>query len=164
MEKTYECLKEILEEQIKLISKKGDKITPEEVLSLKNSLSSIEKINELMREEEYSEGYARGYHEGYSYGEMRNPNRSPVTGRYISNGPMHGNVRMSYGNDRMYGNSGNSGTSNGTSYGSEGNDHMYGHSIKDRMIARLESMFDEAKTDHERQIVANTINRIQSDN
>lgn len=143
MEKTYKCLKEILEEQIKLISKKGDKITPEEVLSLKNSLSSIEKINELMREEEYSEGYARGYHEGYSYGEMRNPSRSPVTGRYISNGPMHGNVRMSYGNDY---------------------DHMYGHSIKDRMIAKLESMYDEAKTDHERQMVANTINRIQSDN
>lgn len=143
MEKTYECLKEILEEQIKMISKKGDKITPEEVLSLKNSLSSIEKINELMKEEEYSEGYARGYHEGYSYGEMRNPSRSPVTGRYISNGPMHGNVRMSYGNDY---------------------DHMYGHSIKDRMIAKLESMYDEAKTDHERQVVANTINRIQSDN
>ena len=143
MEKTYKCLKEIHEEQIKLISKKGDKITPEEVLSLKNSLSSIEKINELMREEEYSEGYARGYHEGYSYGEMRNPSRSPVTGRYISNGPMHGNVRMSYGNDY---------------------DHMYGHSIKDRMIAKLESMYDEAKTDHERQMVANTINRIQSDN
>ena len=81
MEKTYKCLKEILEEQIKLISKKGDNITPEEVLSLKNSLSSIEKINELMKEEEYSEGYARGYHEGYSYGEIRNPSRSPVTGR-----------------------------------------------------------------------------------
>lgn len=143
MEKTYECLKEILEEQIKMISKKGDKITPEEVLSLKNSLSSIEKINDLMHKEEYSEGYARGYHEGYSYGEMRNPSRSPVTGRYISNGPMHGNVRMSYGNEY---------------------DHMYGHSIKDRMIAKLESMYDEAKTDHERQVVANAINRIQSDN
>ena len=143
MEKTYKCLKEILEEQIKLISKKGDNITPEEVLSLKNSLSSIEKINELMREEEYSEGYTKGYHEGYSYGEMRDHNRSPVTGRYISNGPMHGNVRMSYGNDY---------------------DRMYGHSIKDRMIAKLESMYDEAKTDHERQVVANTINRIQSDN
>lgn len=145
MENTYKCLKEILEEQIKLISKKGDKITPEEVLSLKNSLSSIEKINELMKEEEYSEGYARGYHEGYSYGEMRNQSRSPVTGRYISNGPMHGNVRMSYGNDYDH-------------------DHMYGHSIKDRMIAKLESMYDEAKTDHERQMVANTISRIQSDN
>lgn len=143
MEKTYECLKEILEEQIKLIAKKGNNITPEEGLSLKNALSSIQKINELMKEEGYSEGYARGYHEGYSYGEMRNPSRSPVTGRYISNGPMHGNMRMSYGNEY---------------------DHMYGHSIKDRMIAKLESMYDEAKTDHERQVVSNAINRIQSDN
>lgn len=145
MEKTYQCLKEILEEQIKLISKKGDKITPEEVLSLKNSLSSIEKIEDLMQKEghNYSEGYSRGYHEGYSYGEMMGHDRSPVTGRYISNGPMHGNVRMSYGDNY---------------------DHMYGHSIKDRMIARLESMYDEAKTDHERQVVTNAINRIQSDN
>lgn len=132
MDKTYKCLKEILEDQVKLISKKGDKITPEEVLSLKNALSSIEKINNIMREEyEYSEGYSYGH------------NRSPVTGRYISNGPMHGNVRMSYGDHY---------------------DHMYGHSIKDRMIAKLETMYDEAKSEHERQMVSNAINRIQSDN
>lgn len=143
MEETYKCLKEILEEQIKLIAKKGNNITPEEGLSLKNALSSIEKINGLMKEEAYNEGYARGYHEGYSYGEMRNPSRSPVTGRYISNGPMHGNVRMSYGDEH---------------------EHMYGHSIKDRMIAKLEAMYDEAKSDHERQVVTNAINRIQSDN
>ena len=133
MEKTYQCLKELLEDQVKLISKKGDKITPEEVLSLKNALSSIEKINNIMRED------AHEYSEGYSYG----PNRSPVTGRYISNGPMHGNVRMSYGDHY---------------------DHMYGHSIKDRMIAKLETMYDEAKSEHERQMVSNAINRIQSDN
>ena len=136
MEQTYKCLKEILEDQIKLISKKGEKITPEEVLSLKNALSSIEKINKIMREDEYGEGYSRGYyHEG--------PNRSPVTGRYISNGPMHGNMRMHYGDNY---------------------DHMYGHSIKDRMIAKLETMYDEAKSEHERQMVSNAINHIQSDN
>lgn len=134
MEKTYHELKETLEDQIKLIAKKGDKITPEEVLSLKNALSSIVKINELMSiGGEYSEGYSYGYH---------GTNRSPVTGRYISNGVPHGNVRMSYGDPY---------------------DHMYGHSIKDRMIARLEPMYDEAKTEHERQMISNTINRIQSD-
>lgn len=31
------------------------------------------------------------------------------------------------------------------------------------MIARIEAMYDEAKSDHERQIISNTINRIQSD-
>ena len=43
-------------------------------------------------------------------------------------------------------------------------DHMYGHSIKDRMIAKLETMYDEAKSEHERQMVSNAINHIQSDN
>lgn len=126
MEKTYHNLKETLEGQIKLIAKKGDAITPEEVMSLKNALSSLCKIHELMSYDGYSEGY---------YG----TSRSPVTGRYISGSP-HGSMRMHYG------------------------DYMYGHSIKDRMIARLEPMYDEAKTEHERQMIANTINRIQSDN
>ena len=37
-----------------------------------------------------------------------------------------------------------------------------GHSIMDRMVARLEDMMDEAKTDHERQTVNEWINRLQS--
>ena len=37
-----------------------------------------------------------------------------------------------------------------------------GHSIKDRMIDKLESMYDEAKTDHERQIVDEWIARLNS--
>lgn len=130
MEKTYKSLKDTLEDQVKLIAKKGDQITPEEVMSLKNALSSIEKICDLMQME--------GYSEGYSYGS----NRSPVTGRYISHGVPHGYARMSYG---------------------DAYSHMYGHSIKDRMVARLEPMYDEAKTEHERQMIANAINQIQSE-
>ena len=136
MEKTYECLKETLEEQVKLISKKGDKITPDELMSLKNALSSLIKINELMQMDD-------GYKEGYSYG-YHGTSRSPVTGRYISNGTSpHGTMRMAYGDHY---------------------DHMYGHSIKDRMVARLEPMYDEAKTEHERQMISNAINQIQSNN
>lgn len=131
MEKTYLELKETLEEQIKLIAKKKDAITQDEVLALKNALSSLCKIHELMAVDGYSEGYSYGYH---------GTSRSPVTGRYISNGVPHGSMRMHYG------------------------DNMYGHSIKDRMVARLEPMYDEAKTEHERQMISNTINRIQSDN
>ena len=67
---------------------------------------------------------------------MSNGNRSPVTGKYIQN-PM---------DNRMY-------------YG----DNMYGHSIKDRMIAKIETMYDEAKSDHEKQVIANTISRIQNE-
>ena len=39
-----------------------------------------------------------------------------------------------------------------------------GHSIMDRMVASLESMYDEAKTDHEKQTVSEWINRLRSSN
>lgn len=38
-----------------------------------------------------------------------------------------------------------------------------GHSIKDRMIAKLEEMYDEANSEHERSIVDEWINRLGSD-
>ena len=157
MEKTYECLKETLEEQVKLISKQGDKITQDEMMSLYYALKSLDKIDELMekdmevsgkeysegyhgnyaRNSRYSRGYSNGYSDGYNDGHMSSGNRSPVTGKYISQSPM---------DNRMY-------------YG----DHMYGHSIKDRMIAKIETMYDEAKSDHEKQVIANTISRIQNE-
>lgn len=81
----------------------------------------------------------RYYHDSYGYdesyhGDSYRRGRSPVTGRYISRGEDH----MSY------------------------RDGYSGHSIKDRMVARLEDMMDEAKTDHERQTVSEWINRLQS--
>lgn len=38
-----------------------------------------------------------------------------------------------------------------------------GHSIKDRMIARLEAMYDEAKSEHEREEIQKEIRRIESE-
>ena len=40
-------------------------------------------------------------------------------------------------------------------------DGYSGHSIKDRMIAKLEGMYDEAKTDHERQVIDQWIGRLE---
>lgn len=167
MEKTYECLKETIEEQIKLISKKGDKITADEMASLHYALESMDKIDELMEKEkmkkegtQYSEGYHYGYNRGrmdYGYndnmdnGMGRNTNsymtnnnnmRSPVSGRYI--GTMRSN--MNYGN-------------NGMNYGN----NYQGHSVKDRIIAAIEPMYDNAQSEHERQIISNTINWIQNE-
>lgn len=146
MEKTYECLKDTLKGQVKLISQQGDKITQDEMMSLYYALKSIDKIDELMEKEmgSYDGGYSRGhykmgrgysmgYNDGYNDGHMSMGNRSPVTGKYI------GDNNMPYSN------------------------HMYGHSIKDRMIAKLETMYDEAKSEHEKQVVANTISRIQNE-
>jgi len=155
LEKTFECLRETLEEQIKLISKKGEQITQDELMSLYYALKSMDKIDELMEREmeSYSDGYSRGHykmgkrypmgydnwpHGGYSDGHMSMGNRSPVTGKYISQ-------NMDSNENRMYG------------------DHMYGHSIKDRMIAKLETMYDEAKSEHEKQMISNTISRIQNE-
>lgn len=73
-----------------------------------------------------------------------------------------GYSQMSYGDEGM---------SNGYhNRAYHGNSEMYtrydrgysGHSIKDRMIAKLESMYDEAKSDHERQTVDEWINRLSS--
>lgn len=70
--------------------------------------------------------------------------------------------QMSYGDEGM---------SNGyRNHAYRGDPEMYtrydrgysGHSIKDRMIAKLESMYDEAKSDHERQTVDEWINRLSS--
>ena len=39
---------------------------------------------------------------------------------------------------------------------------MSGHSIKDRMIARLEAMYDDAQSEHERDEIRNEIRQIQA--
>lgn len=46
------------------------------------------------------------------------------------------------------------------------NDHrmMYsGHSLKDRMVAKLEEMYDDVKNDHERQMLDTWMRRLTSD-
>lgn len=40
---------------------------------------------------------------------------------------------------------------------------MSGHSIKDRMVAKMEQLYDEAHGDHERQIISNEINRLRNE-
>lgn len=187
MEKTLEHLKETLEDEIKKITKKGD-ITPAELESVQKAVCTIDMIKKMnegesegrsmdgsygsyrgysrrnMRfnpmayegsygdysERNYRDSYAnRMYHDGGSYedsygdsyGDSYRRGRSPVTGRYIS--------RNSYRDNRGR-----------NSYA----DEYSGHSIVDRMVARLENMMDEAKTDHERQTVNEWINRLQGGN
>lgn len=159
MEKTLEHLKETLEDEIKKVIKKGD-ITPSEMESIQSAVCTIETIKKI-ENGNYSEGMMNGDSYGWntrnmpythmpsydSYGHDSYGNyseryyndgnsyrrgRSPVTGRYISRG------RGAY------------------------DDGYSGHSIKDRMVARLESMMDEAQTEHERQTVSEWINRLSN--
>lgn len=114
----------------------------------------IEKIKMVEKDGEYMDSFEEGqsgrYYPNRSYGidgrqHWDDPRmydglsgrrmRSSTTGRYMS-----GNNTRSYGMpDPGYS----------------------GHSIKDRMVAKLEEMYDEAKTEHERQIVDEWINRLE---
>lgn len=149
MEKTLEFIKDKFEEELKDLKKKGN-LAPEDVKLVKEMVCTIKEINEMMSSGMYSEGYGANYgtNMGNSYGTMHGnvrysgTNRSPVTGRYISNGTMNGN---SYGHEYP------------VSYG------YSGHSIHDRMIAALEPMYDQAQSEHERQIISNEINRIKTE-
>lgn len=153
LKKSLDSLTEVLNDEIKKVTKKAD-VTPAELENMTKTLCLIEKIISLTEKikmieegDEYwgEEGQSgRNYHMnrtgGYSYG-MPDPYyhdgmsgrrmRSPSTGRYMS----------------------------GTSYGPG----YSGHSIKDRMIAKLEEMYDEAKTDHERQVVDEWIERLSGE-
>ena len=182
MSKTLERFKEFLEDEVEKIRKKGD-ITPTELDSSQKAVCTIKMIEDMEKEQSegmmmegdsygysgrnmdyrhmpvyndrsygdpynryYGDSYNRSYGDEYgdhsgrryyhdSYGhESYRRGRSPVTGRYIS----RGEDNMSY------------------------HDGYSGHSIKDRMVARLEDMMDEAKTDHERQTVSQWIDRLRS--
>lgn len=141
MKKTLENTKEAIKDELKKLVKKGD-LTPAEMDTVFKAVDTIKDICEMCHEDpegNYSAGYsgAQGSYGSQSYyGQAR----SPVTGRYISSGMPHGNMRVSYG------------------------ENYSGHSIKDRMVARLEPMYDEAQSDYERQLIQNTINRIHAEN
>ena len=171
MEKTLEHLKDTLEDEIKKIVKKGD-ITPAELESVQKAVCTIDMIDSMgsgqsqgmmdsygsyrgysrnhmpMRDmygDYHYDGYAHdtGYHNrsygSYGYeGDSYRRGRSPVTGRYIS--------RDAYPAGRSYDN------------------NYSGHSIMDRMVAKLESMYDEAQTDRERQTVDQWIQRLRNNN
>lgn len=132
LKKTLENTKEVIKDELKKLIKKGE-LTPAEMDTVFKAVDSIKDICEMCGE--YPEGHEQHWtNDPYAMG----PNRSPVTGRYISTGSIM--PRVSYG------------------------DNYSGHSIKDRMVARLEPMYDEAKTDYERQLIQNTINRIHAEN
>lgn len=108
----------------------------------KGSISPAELENAykavcLMEKIDEMTGMDGGYSEtGYSYDDYWRSGRrgrSPVTGRYVSR-----NGRS------MRGENGNS-----------------GHSIKDRMISRLEHMMDETDSDYERDEISSYIRKLE---
>lgn len=146
MKKELEGLKDILKREIRAINKKDD-ITPLELENMTKAVCLAEKIEELEERmagkeyDGYSERMRKGtsnmyptypYYDGRDMDTSHRRTRSSVTGRFTSNDTYYDRDRRGYS----------------------------GHSIHDRMIAKLEEMYDEAKTDHERNIVNKWIDRI----
>lgn len=166
MDKTLENLKETLEDEIKKIVKKGD-ITSQELDNVKDAVCVIDMIDN-MRMGGNSEGDSYGYssrnmayrYPSYAYDDYAH-------GSYGDNYNYRSHDRGSYQNDYYHGGSYRRGRSPVTGrYISRGayDDGYSGHSIMDRMVAKLESMYDEAQTDHERQTVSEWINRLRTSN
>lgn len=140
--KELKTLKGQVCKEIKKLNMKGD-LTPVEIDNATKAVCLVEKIQKIERGEDYNdEGYSEsgGHYPWMAYGGDGRyavegsyaRGRSPMTGRYVSR--------------------------TGSSYDME---HS-GHSIKDRMIDRLETMMDDAKTEYERQYVMEQINRLRS--
>ena len=104
-----------------------------ELDNVKDALCSIKETLEI--EDMMSGGYSNA-----SYGHM----------------PRTYNIRGSYRRGRD--------ANTGRYMSMRGSEEGYsGHSIKDRMIARLEGMYDEAGSEHERQMINDWIGRLETE-
>lgn len=137
--KALEQLKELLEEEIKKVAKKGD-ITPAEVEAMYKVVDIIKDIDTIEAMEEYGEddeeeysnrGYSRrGYSSRRSYMDGGGSYRRGrgMNGRYVSR-------------DRSY-----------RGYSME--------ESRDAMMAKLEEAMNEATTEHERQAIMACMDKI----
>lgn len=136
-------LKRALDKEIRKVTAKND-ITPIELENMTKTLCLIEKIKMIEEGDEYWDDGQSGRH----YPMMRSYVMDPNMMYYPPNEGLSGRRMRSSTTGRYM--SGHYTPDPGRS----------GHSIKDRMIAKLEEMYDEAKTDHERLMVDEWINRL----
>ena len=124
---------------LEMLDEQIKKVLPQELSALKEAweLRAMIKCSEEMGDESSYDMMPRSYMMDPRYGSYEGGSyrrgRSMTTGRYMSR-------------EDGYSSGGYS-----------------GHSIKDRMIARLESMYDEAKSEHEREEIQKEIRRIESE-
>lgn len=139
--KELEMTEDLLVDELKKVVKKGELKDANEAKGLKDVLESI-KIIHCLRDGEMDDpekGYS-GYH----------------MPRY--SGGWGGIMPVNYGGTVDF---------NGT-YSSGRDTHMNGgysgHSIHDRMIAALEPLYDNAKSEHEKSEIDNWIARLRKEN
>lgn len=145
MHKVLDDLKNVAKDQLKEIVDKKD-MTPTELKNAKDAVCLIKEIQEVEEGMNYGGEMSSRSYQGSYYGDWASNRRGrdAATGQYTG--------RRSYGSDME-------------SYPSRNYDMARsGHSIKDRMVDRLESMMDEAKTEYEREEVRRMINQIEMGN
>lgn len=174
--KILDKINDAVEDAIRPIIAKGASMTAAELDVLTKAVCTIEKIKQIEGSSgNYDDGnsfdeYLRNSYNSYDDGNSYRRGRSPITGRYVSRDamPYHDDYHDGGNSNRVYHDGGASNTyhagTNSRRYYDGGSAHngYSGHSIKDRMIDRLERMFDEAQNEHERQTVNEWINRLRN--
>lgn len=125
---------DLMLKELRKINSKGD-LTKEELCMIKEIADTVNKMLIGMAMDEEGSGSYSEYYEDDMVSHARG--RDANTGRYISRRGM--SRRHSY--DNM---------------------NVSRHSIEDRMVAALEDQMDYAKTDYEKQMVGNVINKIRA--
>lgn len=150
IEKFNVILEKDLKEMLEKVTKAGT-VNPDDV-------KVIDKAVDLMLKLQEYDDWQQSGNEGNSYdGYSTRRGRSMTTGRYVSRDrardwrdemPRDGDYSArSYGRDPYMRGSYDRGYS--------------GHSMKDRLIADLESKYDQAQSEHERQFLDTWIKRIE---
>ena len=180
--KALENLKELLEDQIKKVTKKGD-ITPNELDSMYKAVDIIKDISTInamekaeKEEEEYTKngeysrrsgGSSYGYfphYPMYSYAtpNWNSPQQQPNSGGEMMNDGRRGRDADSdgrYSEDSSY-RRGRDAMGRFTSR--DGSYENSNRSVKDRMIAKLEDMADDATTNRERNTIMQCIDKLDN--
>lgn len=171
--KMIDKINDAIEEAIRPILGKGAAMNAAELEVLMKSICALEKIQQMQDGEKYSEQSRNSYNSYNSYGGQGSYNNAPNSYGVYDN-YSNGDVSRFYRDDNSYrrGRSATTGryVSRDDGYstrryydGGERNNGGYsGHSIKDRMVAQLEKMYDEAQTEHERQYMNNWIRLLEN--
>lgn len=169
--KMLDKINDAIEEAIKPIIGKGASMNAAELEVLTKAVCTIEKIKQIEDAENYSEQSRNSYNSYNSYGGQGSYNNSTSSYDNYSNGEVsrfYRDADNSYRRGRSYTTgryvSRDDGYSTRRFYDAGNSNGYSGHSIKDRMIAQLEKMYDEAQTEHERQYMNEWIRRLENSN
>ena len=129
-------LKSTLEDALRSIAEKKN-ISPMDIETATKALCALEQIK-VMEDGNSERSYRRRRSHNGSYRSYDGSYDDSMNSRDRYFNPSHDSSR-----DGSY------------------DDGYSGHSIKDRMVAKLEDMYDQAKSEHERQIVDEWIKRLE---